>query len=52
MVVPAARVPRPQEPPFRIEPDTVGFALADALEACREFEAGELSGRAVVVSTL
>ncbi len=37
----------------QIEPDDVErFALRDALEAYRKLEAGELSGRAVVVPTL
>ncbi|MDT0210377.1 NAD(P)-dependent alcohol dehydrogenase [Curtobacterium sp. BRD11] len=36
----------------QIEPDVERFALSDALEAYRKLEAGELSGRAVVVPTL
>jgi propanol-preferring alcohol dehydrogenase len=36
----------------QIEPDIERFAIADALEAYRKLEAGELSGRAVVVPTL
>ncbi len=36
----------------QIVPDVERYALSDALEAYRKLEAGELSGRAVVVPTL